>query len=169
MDLEAVKGRVYLRHMRVAILGNSGSGKSTLARQLAEGTGAAVLDLDTIVWEPDQVAVARDPAAVAADLERFCHEHDAWIVEGCYGDLIERVLGFGPRLVFLDPGEEACLANCKARPWEPHKYASREEQDQRLAFLLGWVSAYYQRDDAMSHVRHRAIYEAYLGEKQRLP
>ena len=32
----------------VQMAGHAGSGKSTIARQLAEGTGAAVLDLDTI-------------------------------------------------------------------------------------------------------------------------
>jgi predicted kinase len=34
--------------MVVQMAGHAGSGKSTLARQLAERTGAAVLDLDTI-------------------------------------------------------------------------------------------------------------------------
>ena len=38
--------------MRIAILGNSGSGKSTLANWLAESADLAVLDLDTVAWEP---------------------------------------------------------------------------------------------------------------------
>lgn len=38
--------------MRIAILGNSGSGKSTVARWLAEHSGAALLDLDSVAWEP---------------------------------------------------------------------------------------------------------------------
>jgi len=75
-------------------------------------------------------------------------------------------LPLGPELVFLNPGEAACLRNCRARPWEPHKYASKADQDAKLAFLLGWVSDYYRRDDAMSYARHRAIYDAYAGPKR---
>lgn len=92
---------------RYAILGNSGSGKSTLARDLAGKTAAPVLDLDTIVWEPQRVAVARDPAAVERDLTAFCADNETWIVEGCYGNLIRTALKWRPELIFLNPGEEA--------------------------------------------------------------
>ena len=154
--------------MRIVVLGNSGSGKSTLARRLAAPGGTPVLDLDTIVWEPGQIAVPRPPEAVHADLDRFCAEHAAWIAEGCYGGLAERLLAREPRpeLVFLNPGEEACLRNCRARPWEPHKYASKEAQDGKLAFLLAWVSDYYRRTDGASLARHRAIFDAYDGPKR---
>ena len=57
--------------MRLVIIGNSGSGKSTYAKQLARLHELAYLDLDSIVWEPHQIAVARPAAAVRADLERF--------------------------------------------------------------------------------------------------
>ena len=156
--------------MRIVILGNSGSGKSTLARQLAAPAQTPLLDLDTIVWEPGQIAVARPPLAVHADLDRFCSEHDAWIVEGCYGALAERLLARepGPELIFMNPGEEACLRHCRERPWEPHKYASKEEQDTKLEFLLGWVSDYYRRTDDTSLARHRAIFDACRGPKREL-
>jgi len=150
--------------MRVAIVGNSGSGKSTLARQLAAG-GTLVLDLDTIAWEPNQIAVARTREAALADLDRFC-AHSAWIVEGCYGDLIEHALVHTPELVFVNPGEEACVRNCRARPWEPHKYASKAEQDAKLDYLLAWVSDYYRRTDAMSYANHRALFNGYSGSKR---
>ena len=39
--------------MRVVIFGNSGSGKSTLARAIAKQHQIAMLELDTVVWEPD--------------------------------------------------------------------------------------------------------------------
>ena len=68
--------------MRIAILGNSGSGKSTLAKRLAAGADVPVLDLDTIVWEPKLIAVARSDARVLEDLERFCAGSDRWIIEG---------------------------------------------------------------------------------------
>ena len=156
--------------MRIVIIGNSGSGKSTLARQLAAPAQTPLLDLDTVVWEPGQIAVPRPPEAVHADLDRFCAEHAAWIVEGCYGALAERLLARepGPELIFTNPGEAACLRNCRARPWEPHKYASKEEQDAKLELLLGWVSDYYRRADDTSLARHLAIFDGYRGPKREL-
>ena len=154
--------------MRIAILGNSGSGKSTLAQWLARQTSAAPLDLDTLAWEPGQIAVARPDSVAEAEVRRFCQTYDAWIVEGCYANLHNATLPFAPRLVFLDPGLTQCLANCRARPWEPHKYASKAEQDKHLAFLLDWVAEYYQRDGAMSLAAHAALFDAYQGPKHRL-
>jgi len=43
--------------MRIVIIGNSGSGKSTAAKALAARHSLAQLELDSIVWEPGQVAV----------------------------------------------------------------------------------------------------------------
>src|SRR4051812_34094895 len=87
--------------MRIAVIGNSGSGKSTLAQRLADNVGAAVLDLDTVAWEPGQIAVPRDPAAAMADVEAFCASHRAWVVEGCYASLVAATFAFGPKLLFL--------------------------------------------------------------------
>jgi len=154
--------------MRVAILGNSGSGKSTLARSLAARTGAPTLDLDALAWEPGQVAVPRDPARAAADVAAFCATHAAWIIEGCYAELIRATLPHGPTLVFLEPGVEVCLAHCRARPWEPHKYASKAEQDAKLAFLLDWVRAYYTREGDLSLAAHEALFAAYEGPRRKL-
>jgi len=76
--------------MRIAILGNSGSGKSTLANWLAQSANLAVLDLDSIAWEPDQPAVARSSALSEADVATFCTTHPRGVLEGCYGNLIGR-------------------------------------------------------------------------------
>jgi len=153
--------------MKTAIIGNSGSGKSTLARQLAASSGAAVLDLDTVYWLPGQ-AVERPSAERVALVREFCQSNPSWIVEGCYADLIEAALPFGPELIFLDPGLDVCLARCRSRPFEPHKFASKEDQDRHLAFLLEWVAGYYQRDDTMSLAAHRALFERYAGPKRRI-
>ncbi len=150
--------------MRVAILGNSGSGKSTLARWLAR-RNAEILDLDTLAWAPGKIAVARDLATACADVESFCAAHPSWVIEGCYGRLVTATLEHSPFLVFLDPGREVCLANCRARPWEPHKYATPAEQESKLAFLLDWVAAYDTRDDDMSRVAHSAAFAGYGGRK----
>lgn len=154
--------------MRVAILGNSGSGKSTLAGWLAQAGRLAVLDLDSIAWEPDSPAVPRPNALAEADVARFCAAHPRWVVEGCYGNLIERALPFEPLLVFLNPGPEPCAAHCRSRPWEPHKYRSKEEQDAHLPFLLTWVAEYSTREGPTSLGAHRALFERYPGRKVEL-
>ena len=151
--------------MRIAILGNAGSGKSTLARSLA-AKGVAVLDLDTIAWEPNSGAILRPHVSVVGDLEKFCSGRADWIVEGCYGDLIETILPWNPELIFLNPGKEACLRNCRNRAWESHKYPSKAEQDASLETLLAWVSAYYTCSGSMSLAGHRAIFDRYDGPKR---
>ena len=153
---------------RVAILGNSGSGKSTLALAMARSQRLALLDLDTVVWAPGQVAVARNPQTALADVRHFCRQSARWVVEGCYAGLVREALGSGVELVFLEPGEAVCLANCKQRPWEPHKYVSKAKQDEKLPFLLDWVSDYYQRDGDVSLSAHEALFEAYDGPKRRV-
>lgn len=151
--------------MRVVILGNSGSGKSTLAGWLAEEGQAERLDLDTVAWEPGRVAVPRDPATAQAELERFCRSHARWVVEGCYANLVRGALAFRPRLIWLDPGVGRCLANCRSRPWEPHKYASPAEQDERLPFLLEWVATYDERPGELGREDHRACFLGYEGPR----
>jgi adenylate kinase family enzyme len=154
--------------VKVAILGNSGSGKSTLAGQLSQRLGVPVLDLDTVAWEPGKIAVPRDPAHARADVEAFCRGHEGWVIEGCYASLIAATLPHEPSLLWLDPGVAACVENCRNRPWEPHKYASKEQQDEKLEFLLQWVRGYDTRDDDMSRSAHRAVYDGYGGAKEHL-
>jgi len=151
--------------MRIAIVGNSGSGKSTLARRLAALHGLALLDLDTVAWESGAIAVARPVADAVADVRAFCRAHERWVVEGCYATLVNAALSCTPTLLFLEPGAEACVTNCRLRPWEPHKYASMEEQDERLDFLLSWVRAYYTRDDDYSLKTHQELFDAYDGPR----
>jgi adenylate kinase family enzyme len=151
--------------MRVLILGNSGSGKSHRASALAREHGLAHLDLDTIVWEPGKIAVPRAPRDVQADLRAFVDAKPSWVAEGCYGDLVETALPWCSELVFMNPGRDVCVANNRRRPWEPHKYASMEAQQSKLAFLLEWVDAYYTRGDTCSYAFHRRVFDAFDGAK----
>jgi adenylate kinase family enzyme len=151
--------------MRVAILGNSGSGKSTLARALAAADDVPILDLDTVAWAPDPPPTLRPDALARADVRAFCRRTASWIVEGCYATLVEAALAEGAALILLDPGLDACLAHCRARPWEPHKYASKAEQDANLAFLLDWVAGYYTRGGPLSLAAHRTCFDAHRGPK----
>lgn len=152
--------------MRTLIVGNSGSGKSWHARALAAEHGLAHLDLDTIVWVPGQIAVARPLDEALADLRAFTSASSAWVVEGCYGDFIEAALPDCDMFIFMNPGKDVCLANNAQRPWEQHKYASKELQDSMLPFLLEWVGKYYDRDDTCSYAYHRRLFDAHKGPKQ---
>ena len=151
--------------MKVLVFGNSGSGKSTYARVLAAREGVTYLDLDSIVWEPGQIAVQRPPELVEGSLRSFIDLHPAWVIEGCYGELIRAASAHCTQLVFLNPGIDVCLANNLRRPWEQHKYASLEAQNAMLSELQEWVADYNQREDAWSYRAHREIFDAFIGPK----
>jgi len=154
---------------RYAILGNSGSGKSTLARQLSRRDNVAVLDLDIVAWDPQARTTLRPVAQASRDIHDFCRANDAgWVVEGCYAQLIRSTFAFAPTLIFLDPGLAQCQVNCRRRPWEPHKYPSKQAQDENLQFLLDWVEDYYQRDGDLSHRAHAELFGDYAGQKMHL-
>ncbi len=150
------------------MVGNSGSGKSTLAARLAQRGGLAHLDLDTLAWQDTAPPQRRPLDESTLALERFLTAHPRWVIEGCYADLLSAVLGRCTRLLFLNPGVEACLANARARPWEPHKYPSREAQAANLEMLLLWIRDYATRTDVFSLQAHRALFEAFDGEKGEL-
>jgi adenylate kinase family enzyme len=151
--------------MKVLVFGNSGSGKSTYARALSAEHGLPHLDLDSIVWEPGKVGVQRSSEAIARSLDDFISSNPSWVIEGCYGDLVEAASAHCSELIFLNPGLHACLANNLRRPWEPHKYASMEQQNAMLTALQAWVADYYTRDDAWSYAAHRRIFDAHAGPK----
>ena len=150
---------------RLLLVGNSGSGKSTLAARLAAERGVAHLDLDPLAWLPQTPPVRRPLAESDRDVQAFAGAHDAWVIEGCYADLLALAVDRATHLVFLNPGVEACIANARARPWEPHKYASKAAQDANLAMLIDWIRGYETRTDELSLAAHRRLFDAFPGEK----
>tara|TARA_R110002073_G_scaffold40872_7_gene116015 strand:- start:1051 stop:1536 length:486 start_codon:yes stop_codon:yes gene_type:complete len=150
---------------KILIFGNSGSGKSTLANALAAEQGLAHLDLDTLAWLPG-VPPERAPLAESrAAIEAFMASCERWVIEGCYVDLLEVAALHADTAIFMNLPVAACIDNARNRPWEPHKYASREEQDSNLAMLIDWISQYSSRDDVFSEAAHRAFYERFPAEK----
>ena len=144
-------------------MGNSGSGKSTLAKRLSTEHSLAHLDLDTLAWLPT-TPPQRDPDGLAK-LDAFLI-NERWVIEGCYADLLAHAATRCTELVFLDPGVDVCIAHCRARPWEPHKYASKEAQDANLPMLVEWVRAYETRTDEFSWQAHRALFDGFTGAKR---
>ena len=153
---------------KVIIFGNSGSGKSTLAKQMANKHQLAHLDLDTLAWQatepPSRKPLSESKHAIAL----FCAKNNGWVIEGCYVDLLQVVADQANEAVFMNLPVSLCQQNAKHRPWEPHKYSSKAEQDANLPMLLGWIEAYETRLDEFSCQAHTQLYNEFSGTKQQI-
>ena len=150
--------------MRTILLGNAGAGKSTMASRLIGNKAVPRLPLDEIAW-------ARGPTRMPLTeslrlLHEFINSNEHWVIEGCYGDLVEAALPHCTELRFLNPGVETCVAHCLGRPWEPSKFPSAEEQNAMLQTLVAWVCEYETRNDEYGLKRHRFIYDQFGGIKR---
>lgn len=102
----------------------------------------------------------------AAAIESFVGAHDAWVVEGCYTDLLELMADRAEQLIFLNLSVEDCIRNARSRPWEPHKYESEPAQDENLEMLIAWITGYTERRDTFSLAAHQRFFEGFRGSKQ---
>ncbi len=150
---------------KVLIFGNSGSGKSRLAQQLAERDGLAHLDLDSLAWEPTTPPQRKALAVSEREIKKFTHAHDAWVIEGCYADLLQLLVSDATEMIFLNLSSDLCIANARQRPWEPHKYASKQAQDANLDMLIEWIKTYPEREDVCSHHAHDVLFETFDKNK----
>jgi adenylate kinase family enzyme len=151
--------------MKIVVFGNSGSGKTTLSSKLGSEHRLIHLDLDTIAWDKESPAVRESFEKSEAAIQDFCRRHRRWVVEGCYADLLEVASEGATHMVFLNPGIDVCRENCRNRPWEPKKYASKQDQDKNLKMLLDWVEAYDKRNDEYSLSAHQQLFEGFRGHK----
>ncbi len=153
---------------RILLFGNSGSGKSTLAKHLCAEHALAHLDLDTLAWQDTTPPERRPVGESEKDIQGFTAKHDRWVIEGCYTDLLELVASRADEAIWLNLPVEACVENARARPWEPHKYPSKEAQDANLGMLIDWIRAYERRDDTFSKTAHRALFEGFTGRRREI-
>lgn len=148
-------------------MGNSSSGKSTLAKKLVEKEGGAHLDLDTLAWAatdpPERLPLDQSQSKITA----FIDSNPSWVIEGCYADLLSFAAEGADQLIFLDLAVEDCLTNAKNRPWEPHKYPSKEAQNANLNMLLAWIADYKKRSDVCSYEAHVKLYHEFKGARIR--
>ena len=150
---------------KIVVFGNSGSGKSTLAKQLATEFELPSLDLDILAWQATQPPVRKPLDESSSLINAFVGKHQHWVVEGCYADLLSLIIDKADEVIFLNPGVETCIENCRARPWESHKYSSIEEQNNNLDMLLDWVKQYSSREDEFSLTSHQALFDGFEGNK----
>ena len=150
---------------KVVIFGNSGSGKSTLAKELVLKNNLAHLDLDTVAWRliapPERLSISESSKLI----NDFLSTNSGWVIEGCYSDLLELVTQQADEVIFLNLPVSACIENAKNRPWEPHKYESKEAQNANLEMLIDWISQYTARTDTFSKVAHEKLFEDFQGKK----
>jgi adenylate kinase family enzyme len=150
---------------KILIFGNSGSGKSTLAKKIATAENLSHLDMDELAW------LATDPPERAplpeskGNIERFTNSHQSWVIEGCYTDLLEIVSPLANEIIYLNISMTECVFNAQNRPWEPHKYASKQDQDNNLDMLINWICQYTEREDVFSFQSHKKFYENFNGIK----
>lgn len=150
---------------KILIFGNSGSGKSTLATEYATNYKLPLLDLDTLAWEATNPPTRRALKDSASEINAFIDNNPKWVIEGWYSDLLGRVIKHVNEVIFLNPGIETCINNCKNRPWEPHKYESLEQQNQNLEMLICWVEQYPVRSDEFSLRSHQKLFNEFIGKK----
>ncbi len=160
---------------KILIFGNSGSGKSTLATTLCRTEGLSHLDLDTLAWMPatpgkteseKKAPPTRKPLVESRSaISDFIHSTPGWVIEGCYSDLLEIALPYSNEILFLNLPVELCIENARNHPWEPHKYISKEAQDDNLPMLIDWIAQYPERTDTFSKASHVRLYEQYTGKK----
>ncbi|GLQ31983.1 AAA family ATPase [Litoribrevibacter albus] len=150
---------------KIIIFGNSGSGKSTLAKELCAEHNLSHLDLDELAWmqtsPPERAPLEESGTAIQA----FAATNNGWVIEGCYIDLMEIAAPLSEEIIYLNLPVELCIENAKKRPWEPHKYESKEAQDANLSMLLAWIKDYEQRQDTFSKAAHMDFYTSYPGKK----
>lgn len=149
----------------MVIFGNSGSGKSTLAEELGEKENLPHLDLDSIAWLPTSPPERKPIDESKRAIDKFVNSNSQWVIEGCYSDLLEIAISESSEIIYLNLPIETCISNARNRPWEPHKYESKEAQDANLPMLIDWITQYSERDDTFSRSAHMALYKNYKGKK----
>lgn len=149
---------------RVFVVGNSGSGKSTLARGL-EARGFAHIDLDGVAFS-DAVGTRRP---VSESLEMLQPDLGAGptVIEGCYADLVSALAGPEDHLIWLDLSVDACVEHARARPYEPHKWASAEAQDAFLPKLEAFIRSYPDAEGPTGRRAHAVLFTSFPGWRER--
>lgn len=153
---------------KIIIFGNSGSGKSTLAAELCRAHDLAHLDLDSLAWLPSAPPARRALNDSKQEINRFIAQREGWVIEGCYADLLELIEPFATEAIFMNLPVALCQQNARNRPWEPHKYESKQAQDNNLSMLLDWIAQYEERDDVFSYQAHRILFERFHGLKKEI-
>lgn len=127
----------------------------------------AHLDLDTLAWQATEPPTRKPISLSKKSLDAFMTKNPCWVIEGCYTDLLMWVAEHANQAIFMNLPVAQCQKNASNRPWEPHKYISKAEQDANLPMLLDWIAAYEQRSDGFSYQAHLKLYKQFPSSKHK--
>jgi adenylate kinase family enzyme len=101
--------------MRIVVVGTSGAGKTTLARRVADQLQLPHIELDAINWQSGWRDLTRhDPEEFIRRVTEAI-QGEAWVVDGNYGPVRERVWRRATHLVWLDYGRAVIMARVISR------------------------------------------------------
>lgn len=149
---------------RIAIIGNAGTGKSYLAGRLGAIQSLPVVHLDDLFWLRAGDYTTKRAADQLEVLIESVRSKETWVVEGVYGELIERFLQSAQHLFWLDLPWDISMARIMAR----HHGSGPATDDASFRKLLAYAAAYWQRIDTRSHATHSRLFNEFTGEKSRL-
>jgi adenylate kinase family enzyme len=146
---------------RIAIIGNAGTGKSFLAARLSNLFGIPSCALDDLFWADKSYTAKRSEDLVVEKLEEFTRGEE-WIVEGVYGELVERLTTRASILIWIDLDWRQCKDALVQRQ------SKRERNSENFDVLLEYAEQYWSRDNKRSHWAHGKLLAEFEGESHRL-
>jgi adenylate kinase family enzyme len=101
--------------MRIVVAGTSGAGKTTLARRIAALLELPHIELDAINWQPGWRDLTRHDREEFVRRVNEAIEAEAWVVDGNYGPVRDRVWQRATHLVWLDYERPVIMARVISR------------------------------------------------------
>ncbi len=150
--------------INILIIGNCGSGKSFMGRHLAAALALEYWDLDSIVWQGENTRQKNSAAHIDAQLTPLAKKQ-GWIVEGIYGRLMQRLLTYADRLIWLNLPLSVCVKNLHQRAQMQAAQITSSQQHRLAADVMHWAQSYQQRSGESSASFHRELFASARCEK----
>ena len=152
---------------KILIFGNSGSGKSWLSGELSKRTKLLEVNLDSVFWLPGGYSEKRSQEAIDQRINEI-KSNDNWVVEGVFGNLIEKFIPTASEIMFLDLPWNECNMNLINRGSESSKQLNQDLAEKNFKALVTWASEYKNRSSKASYSFHNQLFQSFQRKKHRL-